>query len=175
MEEEKYTRMVQTYLDMVYRFALCYTKSQQDANDVVQEVFLKLYTLNPEFSDAEHERRWLLHVTSNLSKNYLNVFWNKNTKGLGSDEEQYSEIKSVEETQPEENYIGKERRKKVFDAVMSLAPKYRVCIYMYYFEEYSTVDISKILSVNTSTIRSRLKRARKLLNEMLKEWYDEQI
>lgn len=64
-----------TYKDTVFRIAFTYLKNQAESEDVMQEVFLKLYTAAPDFEGEEHEKRWLIRVTVNLCKNQLKSFW----------------------------------------------------------------------------------------------------
>ena len=79
MECSEYDRIVETYLDTVYRAALGFCGSVQDAEDIVQNTFLKLLLKAPEFQDEEHIRRWLLRVAANESNSLWRSFWKKRT------------------------------------------------------------------------------------------------
>ena len=71
--EEKYYK----YKDLLFRIIFTYVKNPNDAEDILQEVFTKLYCSNKAFETDEHEKRWLIRISINLSKNHLKLFWNK--------------------------------------------------------------------------------------------------
>lgn len=148
-----------TYGDMVYRVAFSYTKNKMDAEDVAQEVFLKLFSARPTFESAEHEKAWLLRVTINLCKNRLKSFWHTKTGAL-SDTIPYQD-------QPDEDGVRQ--------AVFSLPTLQRLAVYLFYYEGYSTAEIAPLLHRKESTIRSLLHRARAALKEQLKEAYDDAL
>ena len=75
MQEEEYRAAVQRYRDMVWRVALNACRQTQDAEDVVQDVFLKLYTTRREFDGEEHLKHWLLRVTVNRCRTLLACPW----------------------------------------------------------------------------------------------------
>ena len=142
---------------MLLRIAMTRLSSPADAEDVVQEVFLKLLTTRPHFRDLEHEKAWLLRVAINLSKNKLNSAWFKRTDTL------------------EESYPCADLDSNlafVWDAVRALPSKYREPIHLFYHEGYSTAEIARILGQKESTVRSLLHRGRSMLKETLKEAYD---
>ena len=87
MERSEYDRIVETYLDTVYRAALGFCGSVQDAEDIVQNTFLKLLLKAPEFQDEEHIRRWLLRVAANESNSLWRSFWKKRTVSLDETKE----------------------------------------------------------------------------------------
>ena len=87
MECSEYDRIVETYLDTVYRAALGFCGSVQDAEDIVQNTFLKLLLKAPEFQDEEHIRRWLLRVAANESNSLWRSFWKKRTVSLDETKE----------------------------------------------------------------------------------------
>ena len=66
----------------VYRLAMVYLGRHADAEDVTQEVFVRLLSRAPAFSDGEHEKRWLLRVTANLCRDQLRGFWRRRVTGL---------------------------------------------------------------------------------------------
>ncbi len=137
------------YRDDVYRLALSFTRSPQEAEDVCQTVFLKLMeaTITP-----GKERAWLMQVTANQCRNLLRSSWWRKTAPM-------------EESAP---LVGREE-KPVYPAVMALPPKYRVVIYLRYYEEYSTQEMARLLHISQSAVTTRLSRARQMLKEQLKE------
>ncbi len=160
MEQQLYQEMVTKYADMVYRIAINYTKSRFDAEDVVQNVFLKLYTQKKLVQDGEYLKRWLIRVSINECKNLLAAFWRKNTVSI---EEEYTEP-----------VFSTPENSDLYYAVMELPVKYRIVIHLYYYEGYSCKEIGSLLNIREQTVRTRLVRGRKMLKQQLEEvWQDE--
>lgn len=162
METDIYLALVDDFAGHVYKTALSYCGNQSDAEDVVQNTFLKLLQRREQFSDEEHAKKWLIRVAINESKNMCTSFWRKRIVPL-------EESDSI-------SHIGfaTEKESKLYDAVMQLKEKYRIVIHLYYYEEYSIKEIAKILHIKETTIQTRLMRARAKLKEALKEdWLDE--
>ena len=151
--------LLDKYGDMVLRIAYTYLKNRADAEDIVQDVFLRIIDKKPSFNDESHEKSWLIRATINMCKNKVNMFWNKNK----------CSIDDVQEFAVSDKY---NTDTSVFQAVMALGEKYRVVVYMYYYEGYSTPEIANVIGKNETTIRSLLHRARNKLKDMLKEDYD---
>ena len=151
--------LIDKYSDMVLRIAYTYLKNRADAEDIVQDVFLRIIDKKPSFNDESHEKSWLIRATINMCKNKVNMFWNKNK----------CSIDDVQEFAVSDKY---NTDTSVFQAVMALGEKYRVVVYMYYYEGYSTPEIADVIGKNETTIRSLLHRARNKLKDMLKEDYD---
>ena len=150
--------LLDKYSDMVLRIAYTYLKNRADAEDIVQDVFLRIIDKKPSFNDESHEKSWLIRATINMCKNKVNMFWNKNK----------CSIDDVQEFAVSDKY---NTDTSVFQAVMALGEKYRVVVYMYYYEGYSTPEIADVIGKNETTIRSLLHRARNKLKDMLKEDY----
>ncbi len=149
------------YKDRLFTIALNICQNPADADDAVQDVFIKYYSLNKEFEDETHLKAWLIRVTINRAKDITSSFWRKHRETL----EEYMETLVFEE--PEDG--------RLFEAVMKLPEKYRIAIHLYYYEEYSVREIADILKSRESTVKSQLSRGRKLLREKLKEeWNDEE-
>lgn len=151
--------LLDKYSDMVLRIAYTYLKNRADAEDIVQDVFLRIIDKKPSFNDESHEKSWLIRATINMCKNKVNMFWNKNK----------CSIDDVQEFAVSDKY---NTDTSVFQEVMALGEKYRVVVYMYYYEGYSTPEIADVIGKNETTIRSLLHRARNKLKDMLKEDYD---
>ena len=155
MDREDYARIVQTHMDTIYRIAVSYTKTSADADDIVQQTFVKLLTKKTAFTDREHEKRWLIRVCINECNSFFSSFWRKNMDSFDSLETEpvFTEPKDTE----------------LYEAIRQLPAKCRSVIYLFYYEGYSTKEIADILRMKEATVRTRLVRARKLLKEMLKE------
>lgn len=160
MSDEEYGRIVDQYTDIVYRVALSYAKSKQDAEDVVQTTFMKLLIKEAAFKDEEHIRRWLIRVAVNECNSLWSSFWRKNVEPIDN-----------VEREPE---FTTEEKSDLYYAVMELPRKYRVVVHLFYYEGYSTKEISQILHIRETTVRTQLVRARKQLKQRLKEdWRNE--
>ena len=85
---DKLTEVVDKYGNMVYRLAISYLKNTHDAQDIVQEVFIKYYNNEGKIQSEEHLKSWLLRVTINLCKNKLMLFWHKNVCSIDEIKEQ---------------------------------------------------------------------------------------
>ena len=154
LTNEQFTRYAERYINTVYRVAFNYIKASADADDVTQNVFLKLLREKRNFESDEHVRNWLIRVTLNECKNLVRTKWWRHesyedyTSSLIFDEPAHSDL---------------------FYAVMELPKRYRIPIYLHYYEAYSTQEIADILKLPKNTICTQLKRGRELLKESLQE------
>lgn len=155
LDRQGFDAAVAQYQDMVYRVALHSLGNPADAEDAVQETFLRLYTHPKSFEGEEHLRRWLIRVTVNLCKNTLKSAWRRRRVSL----EQVGETPVFD--RPEDRTL--------YDAVMSLPEKYRVVLDLHYYEELSTTQIAETLRVRQTTVTTRLSRARAMLKDKLGE------
>ena len=147
--------------DRLYQAAYAVCGNRQDAEDAVQDAFLKYYRSQKEFDTQEHLEAWLLRVTVNRGRDLVRAFWRRNRESL----EDYAETLAFQA--PEDG--------EVFRAVMGLKPKYRAVIYLYYREGYSVREIAGALGVREGTVKSWMSRARARLKEILQEgWRDEE-
>ncbi|OPJ66116.1 RNA polymerase sigma factor [Clostridium chromiireducens] len=142
------------YSDMVYKLALSRTRTIANAEDVFQEVFLRYVKVKNTFRSNEHIKAWLIRVTINCSKKIWSSAWFRHTVSLEE---------NIQFTSEEKSYV--------YYAVIKLPLKYRTVIHLYYYEDMSIREISKILNKKESTITSQLCRARKNLKELLKGEY----
>ncbi len=160
MTENDFKRIVEANSKRVFLIALSYTKNQEDAEDIMQNVFLKLWKKRDIFENDEHIEKWLTVVASNESKNLLR--FNKNqTTGLEFDLSENFPFKTVED-------------KEIFNAVMILPPKIALVIHLFYYEDMSVKDIGKALNISENVVKTRLNRGRNKLKELLGgAWEDE--
>ena len=162
MEEIRYIEIVAQYQDMVYRIALHDCRNTHDAEDVMQTVFMRLYQKNPEYDSEEHLKHWLVHVTVNECKRLIASPWKKRMDFCQEEEEK-------EQGQAGAEGYERIREKELLEQIFRLPRKYRVPIYLYYYEEYSVADIGDMLGKSPSTIQTWLSRARKKLKKLLEE------
>lgn len=149
---------IEKYADMVYRIALLQTKNKNDADDVFQEVFLRLVKYIHTIEDEEHGKHWLMRVTVNCAKTHFTTAWRRHTVF-------YEEEREIEESYEMETNEDKEI---IYQAVKELPDKYRVVIHLFYYEELSIAEIAEVLKKKQNTIKSQLARGRELLKEKLK-------
>ena len=145
MDKARFNAAVERHQTMVYRTALHALANSQDADDAVQEVFLRLYQRKGTFDGEEHLRRWLLRVTVNYCRDLMKSPWRRRV--------------ALEEL-PETPVFDKPREAALYREVMALPGKYRVPLYLYYYEGYSVAEIGELLRLNASTVQTRLARAR---------------
>lgn len=146
-----FVEIMEKYADMVLRICLVYMKDKTDAEDAFQNVFLKLCTSKISFHDEEHIKDWLITVAKNECKNQLLSFWHRNVTCI---DEVVLPIKNAED-------------RGIIKATLNLPLKYRDLLYLFYFEDYKVEEISKLLGMKESTVKTRLKRGRELLKSSL--------
>ena len=156
LTKQQFSCVVKKYIDTVFRVALNYTKSVADAEDLTQDVFLALMQEKKEFSSEEHLRAWLIRVTVNRCKKWHRSLWRKHVPF-----EEYAAAQAMAETD-----------RAVLQAVMALPRKYRIPIYLYYYEQYSTAEIAALLQLPKGTVCTYLRRGREILKLELQEGED---
>lgn len=151
LTNEKIQWIIEAYGDMVYRLAFSMTKNKEDAEDVSQDVFIKLVQHAHKLEDNEtYLKAWLIRVTINRCKDLFSSFWKKNIVCLDDDIQ-----------------VEMEETKEVYEGILKLPKKYRIVIYLYYYEEYSVNEISDILGKSSGTIKWQLSKARELLKKYI--------
>lgn len=149
-------QVIDRYSAMVFRLAYAQLRSHADAEDISQEVFLRYFQKRPQFATEEHRKAWLLRVTINRVRSYVSTAWYRRTVPL----EEYLVFPAPEEEK--------------LDAVLKQLPgKDRLLIHLFYYEDLSVREISKLLSRKESTVRTQLTRARQRLGKLMKGEADE--
>lgn len=149
MEQKIVLELFEQYADTVYRVALSYLKSPQEAEDAVQTIFLKLLEGNIRIYTGK-ERAFLTKMTINHCKNALHAA--KTHETIPLDE-------TVLLSQPEDQ--------EVFHAVMALPEKYRTVVCLHCLEGYSFRETAQALHIGISTVSMRLYRAKNILKKQL--------
>lgn len=147
--------IIDQYADMVYRIALTQMKNIHDAQDIFQEVFLRLVKYINTIENEEHLKSWLIRVTLNCSKTSLMSGWRKHTQPLELEEEQQQSLFQTKE------------QSELYEQIQELPKKYRTVIYLFYYEELSIKEICVVTGQKETTVKSQLSRARKMLKERL--------
>lgn len=152
-EEQDINRTIEQYGNTVRRLCMIHLKNYHDTEDIFQTVFLKYFLSSVVFENDEHEKAWFIRVTINACKDLLKSFFHRHTVPLDELLNQSEELTSD--------------NSDVLEAVLSLPEKYRDVVYLYFYEEYSAVEISRILRKKPNTIYTLLTRSKKLLKEKL--------
>lgn len=172
LSEGEYADYVRLYADSMLRIAVNYCKTIPDAEDIVQEAFIKLFETETVFQNEEHARRWLIRVTINACKNHLSSAWRRRMQPMGFQELELALGQAESDTSGWMS--GDEEARQLYQTVSSLPEKYRSVVHLYYYESYSVKEIAQILQKKETTIQTRLMRARKMLKQQLKgAWQDE--
>lgn len=136
-----------SYKNMLFQIAFSYLGNKYDCEDVIQEAFIKLCYHAPEFTDEEHEKRWIIRVTINLCKNHLRNFWNRKKVSINGLEE----------------YFTTEEDMEIMSDIIRLPEKYKSAILLHYISGYKVAEISEMLNISESGVKMRLKRGREKL------------
>ena len=150
--EEQISRLVAEYSPMLLRLACTRLRDAADAEDAVQEVFLRLLTTRPVFRDAGHEKAWLIRTTLHRAADLQKAAAKRNLP--------LEEAAQAAVPEPESALL---------DAVRALPEKYSAVIHLHYYEGYSIREIAKLLGVPAPTVGTRLARGRERLRQLLKE------
>lgn len=146
---------IERHGDTVYRLCLIHLKNHADTEDIFQNVFLKYALSDAAFESPEHETAWFIRVTLNACRDLLRSFFRSHTV-------------SLEELLEYPQQIQEDHR-EVLEAVLALPEKYRVPIYLHYYEGYTAPEIGKLLRKNVNTVYTLLNRGKSLLREVLKD------
>ncbi len=154
IDKQDFEQAVREHSDAMLRCAYAYCGSVADAEDIVQEAFIKYLKKAPQFSDENHRKAWLLRVVINLSKNLTLSFRRRNKTDLPEELPDPSDpVKDSE----------------VWLLVYELPAKYRILVELYYREGFTIREISEITGVRVPTVGKRLEKARQLLKNIYKE------
>lgn len=154
---EDVNRVMEKYADMVRRICFVHLKNLQDTEDVFQDVYLKYLLYEGSFESGEHEKAWFIRVTINACTDWLRKLSHRKWLPL--------------EILAEESEIQDSSSEEILEAVLQLPEKYKNVIYLFYYEEYTAVEIAKILGKKENTIYTWLSRAKGILRDRLGgEW-----
>ena len=147
-------QLVEMYASMIYRIAYTRMQNVADAEDITQEVLLKYLKTGKTFLDEEHRKMWLIRVTVNTIKSSLTSAWRRHTVALDDVTEPSYEAADLPVLQ---------------EKVEKLPERYRLPMFLYYYEELSVKEIAHVTKSTEGTVKSLLSRGRKMLRDELKE------
>lgn len=154
--QEEFETKYDLYGDMLYKIAFLYLGNAQDAEDALQDVFIKLLYNAPAFNNKSHEKAWLIRTTQNKCKDMLKASSNKN---ISIDDLELSSVADDNDTKID-----------VVKQIVSLPTKYKSAIILFYYYDYSVQDIANILKISNSAVKMRLKRGREILKIELEDY-----
>ena len=151
MTDREFEYYVGRYRQSVFAAAMCVLKNPSDADDVTQDVFLRLYTHGGSFESDEHVKAWLLRCTVNRSRDMLRTHWYRFSRPLSE----------------AENIGCHDRTDDMLALVMKLNVKCRAVMYLHYYEGYTVKETAKLLRLSEPAVKSRLMRGREQLKKLL--------
>lgn len=156
----------------VYAFCSQLTQNKQEAEELYQDTFLKAVELKEKMDWEQNPGSYLISIALRIWKNKKRKYaWRKRIAGM----EEYIEEAAAarQEASTEEIFFRQELHRQVREAVAKLDDKYRIPVYLYYSQQFSTEQIGSILKLPQGTVKSRLHKARKLLRKELEVVLDE--
>ncbi|MCF6139370.1 sigma-70 family RNA polymerase sigma factor [Pseudalkalibacillus berkeleyi] len=162
-KEEVIEHMMDQYGEKLTRLAYTYVKDWGRAEDIVQEVFVTCYTKLDTFRGESSVKTWIYRITINRCHDYHRTWSFRNLQFT----DKISRWMKGDLKTPESDLLAKDEKQVLANQVLSLPIKYREMLLLYYFEELSVQEISLMLLINESTIKTRLHRGRQLLKEVI--------
>lgn len=168
MKQEELENYIYTYGKDLYSFCCCMTHNRQEADDLYQDTFLKVFEMGEKLVIRSNPKSFLMSVALNLYRNYKRKL-SVRQRIAGAAEYEDEMVDSVVSTQRavEDAMVSDEERGIVRQMVQKLPDKYRIPILLYYMEELSITEIVGILQMSENTVKTRLRRAKKILREKL--------
>lgn len=154
----EFVEVYERNIDMVYRLCFIFLKNTTDADDAVQSIFLKLFKNNKAFHDREHEKAWLIVTTKNTCKDVLKSWWRSRRVDIDFFSEKLY-------------WDNVEQQRDILEKLLLLPEKYKTVLYLYYVEDYSIKEISKLLDRKESTLQTQLSKGRSRLKADLGGMY----
>lgn len=153
--EDTVARAIEQHGDTVRRLCMIHLKNHADTEDIFQTVFLKYALSSTVFESPQHENAWFIRVTLNACRDLLRSFHRSHVVSL---EELYPVPDTMEQT-----------HREVLEAVLALPEKYRIAIYLHYYEGYSAPEIAKLTRRTVSGVYTLLNRGKAMLKEVLED------
>lgn len=145
--EEEIRELVENYGSMIFRIAYCILLNKDDAEDAVQDTFMKYMTKAPEFNDEEHRKAWLIRVSANISKNMFKLRLRRHSLNLEG-------VKSAGISESDF---------ETFEIISALPARYKTVMILHYAEGYKCSEIAEILGISEDAVKKRLQKGRTLL------------
>lgn len=168
MKQEELENYIDTYGKDLYSFCCCVTRNRQEADDLYQDTFLKLYEMADQLVIMTNPKSFLMGVALNLYRNYKRkLSIRQRIIGVSVSVDEVAESIPFVGLETEDMVISREECQIVRMAVEKLPDKYRIPILLYYMEEFPQADIAAMMRISESAVKSRIHRAKKMLREKL--------
>lgn len=154
--QQEILELYEKYYEMVWRICLVRFGNSHDAYDAAQETFVRLMSYTKSFHSGEHEKAWLIRTAVNYCKDVM-----KSSR--------WKQEICLDAGKPPEAGVVSNEYSEVYEAMMELPEKYRIILYLYYYEGYSLKEIAGMMKTNASTLRSRFAKAKELMKEYLED------
>lgn len=152
--QKEILELYEKYYEMIWRICLVQFGNPHDAYDATQETYVRLINYEKPFHGEEHEKAWLIRTAINYCRDVMKSSARK-------------KLACLEEGKPLAGGIVPKEYAEVYETMMGLPEKYRVLLYLYYYEGYTLKEIAGMLKANASTLRSRFAKAKELMKEYL--------
>lgn len=170
-DRDAFAQIVELYKDKIFQLAYRMTGNRQEAEDIAQETFLRVYANISQYNEEYKFSTWIYRIATNLCidrarKKKADVSLDEEATGTtGLD--WYSRVSSTDKS-PEETVVTQELQTYVQEAISQLPPKYRSIMILRYLEDLSLQEISELLKMPVTTIKTRIHRGREALRSKLK-------
>ncbi len=158
--DDKFTEKYKLYGEMLYKIAFLYTKNSADTEDILQDIFIKYFSLKKTFSSPEHEKAWFIRITQNKAIDYIRK----------SHLRDYELNTALEKEQISSDSDTTELKEELFKKLLCLDNKYKTVVVLYYYYDYSTEEIAKTMKISVAAVKKRLQRAREKLKKEMEEY-----
>ena len=159
MGREEYQSLVKKFYIDIKRIAFSYCQNMEDAEDITQNVFIKLLKYQGDFKDELHIKKWLVKVTVNESRSLWRSFWKQ------------SVIYKLP-LKKKDDIVNDERIDALKEEIRNLNPRYRMIVFLFYYENYSAREIAEIIGNSENVVFKLLQRARdRIRKNMIKRGY----
>ncbi|WP_080844294.1 sigma-70 family RNA polymerase sigma factor [Cytobacillus gottheilii] len=162
---EVITELMDSYGTSILQLAYSFVRNKQTAEDLTQEIFIKCYEKLDTFEGNSSMHTWLYRIAINHCKDHVKS-WNYRKVHVS---QHISKWFTSHQEGPESKMIHKSESEQLFNEILTLPPKYREIIFLYYFQELQLKEISDICQINLSTVKSRITRAKQLLKNAITE------
>ena len=166
---EEIAAVYERQLPTVWRVCRTYMKNEADTEDAAADTFAAFVASSPSFESAEHEKAWLIRTASNVCVSMLRRASRKVESLDALEERGERDWQASESALQTFSDPGDRETRELWEAVESLPERYRISVYLHYYEGYRTDEIAGMLGKPSSTVRNWLSEARKLLREKLRE------
>ena len=156
-QRDRLEKIMQMYGNILFRLCLMTLGNASDAEDAVQETFLKYLRKAPDFENEEHEKAWLITVATNQCKDML----------------RFRQRHPIAELEQLETFVQEPLECEILETLMTLPEKFKTVLLLYYVEEYGMEEIAKVIGKTKSAVKMRLQKGRKLLEEAYRKRLEE--